>query len=79
MDPDGSGQSNLTNNPSWDNYPRWSNDGSKIFFSSDRDGKQQIFAMDPDGYGQSNISVTSGDDPSLIEHDWAKDKFGILR
>jgi Tol biopolymer transport system component len=79
MDPDGSGQSNLTNNPSWDNYPRWSNDGSKIFFSSDRDGKQQIFAMDPDGHGQSNISVTSGDDPSLIEHDWAKDKFGILR
>jgi hypothetical protein len=38
---DGSGQKNLTNNPAWDFYPRWTADGKIIFFS-DRDSKVKL-------------------------------------
>src|SRR6516162_9043680 len=38
---DGSGQKNLTNNPAWDIYPRWTADGKIIFFS-DRDSKVKL-------------------------------------
>ena len=53
MGPDGSNQTNLTNNPANDYYPVWSADGSQIVFSSDReiDGSigQHLFIMNADG------------------------------
>ena len=36
--PDGSGQTRLTNNPANDQNPGWSPDGNRIAFGSDRDG-----------------------------------------
>lgn len=41
-DPDGRGQVNLTKNPAWDFYPRWSPDGKRIVFFSDRDSEARI-------------------------------------
>ncbi len=38
MNPDGSGQTNLTNNSTVDVNPAWSPDGTKIAFASERDG-----------------------------------------
>ena len=38
MNADGSGQTRLTNIPGFDGEPVWSPDGSRIAFSSDRDG-----------------------------------------
>jgi TolB protein len=54
MNPDGSGQTNLTNHPTDDFDPAWSRDGSQLAFASDRDRTPQdqnshIYVMDADG------------------------------
>jgi Tol biopolymer transport system component len=42
MNADGSKQTNLTKNPAWDMFPRWSPDGSKIVFYSDRESDRKL-------------------------------------
>jgi len=39
----------MTNSPKRDYFPRWSPDGKKIAFLSDRDGKTQIWIINPFG------------------------------
>jgi Tol biopolymer transport system component len=58
MNADGTGVTNITNDPAGDIYPAWSPDGSKIAFSSGRSGHYEIYTMNPDG---TNVfQVTSG-------------------
>jgi Tol biopolymer transport system component len=45
MNPDGSGQRNLTDHPSWDWMPGWSPDGTQVTFTSGRDGDEDIYAL----------------------------------
>ncbi|MBA3733797.1 MAG: PD40 domain-containing protein [Actinobacteria bacterium] len=55
MNPDGTGQPRLTNDPGNDTSPAWSADGSTILFTTDRDGvgaDRKIFVMNPDGTGR---------------------------
>ena len=56
MNPDGSGQTNLTNNGANDFYPAWSADGTKIAFTATRDGNYEIYVMNADGSGQTNLT-----------------------
>jgi Tol biopolymer transport system component len=49
MNPDGSGQTRLTNNPALDYTPAWSPDGTKITFSTNRDGNEEIYVMNANG------------------------------
>lgn len=49
MDADGSGQTNLTMDPSDDNEPWWSPDGERIAFVSLRDGSVNIHIMNAQG------------------------------
>ncbi|MBK9924709.1 MAG: PD40 domain-containing protein [Anaerolineales bacterium] len=49
MHADGSGLTNITDNPAQDVSPSWSPDGKRIAFESDRNGFRQIFLMDVDG------------------------------
>src|SRR3972149_1032975 len=49
MNPDGTGQTNLTHQPASDCCPAWSADGRKIAFVSDRPGDFDIFVMNADG------------------------------
>jgi uncharacterized repeat protein (TIGR03803 family) len=56
MNADGSGVTNLTNNPSQDDNPAWSPDGTRIAFDSDRSGSTEIFLMNADGSGATSLT-----------------------
>ncbi|MGI8794211.1 MAG: hypothetical protein ACR2H3_13730 [Acidimicrobiales bacterium] len=63
MNPDGSGKQQLTSQPaaSRDETPRFSPDGSKIVFISNRDDRSfDIFVMNADGSGQTNLTNSAG-------------------
>ena len=49
MNADGTGQTQLTTDPTSDTRPEWSPDGTKIAFQSNRTGLSQIYVMDTDG------------------------------
>ncbi len=49
MNPDGTGQINLTRHPAYDSHPAWSPTGEKILFTSNRDGISDLFVMNADG------------------------------
>lgn len=46
---DGSGLTNITNNPAHDSNPFWSPDGKRIAFESDRNGTQGVYLVNADG------------------------------
>ena len=56
MDLNGSNQTRLTNNPAYDDQPRWSPDGNKIVFMSDRNGNFEVYSMNADGSSQTRLT-----------------------
>src|SRR6266508_1707215 len=69
MNTDGSGQTNLTNDPADDDYfPDWSPNGAKIafarypFFAGLAGGDAEIYSMSADGSGQTNLTNNPADD-----------------
>ena len=72
MNPDGSGQTRLTNNPAIDFDAILSRDGRKIAFFSDRN-PSGIYVMNVDGSGLIQVPHTSYDDrPSSFSPDGQK-------
>lgn len=61
MHADGSGLTNLTNNPAHDVNPFWSPDGKHIAFMSDRAGFMGIFVMNADGSGVIQLTEDESD------------------
>ncbi len=59
MNPDGSGQVNLTQHPAADYHPAWSPNGKQILFSSDRDGIFDLYLMDADGTNVRKVFASS--------------------
>ncbi|MGI8542839.1 MAG: hypothetical protein ACR2MD_05090 [Aridibacter sp.] len=55
---DGSNWRNLTNDKFRDRTPRWSPDGKKIAFTSDRSGKYQIWMINADGSNLRQITFS---------------------
>jgi Tol biopolymer transport system component len=59
---DGKTATNLSNNGSNDRDPSWSPDGTKIVFSSDRNGSPDLYTMNADGTG----AILALGTPSII-------------
>jgi len=62
MNPDGSSQTRLTNNPAEDREPFLSPDGTKIVFASNRDGSFEIYSMNIDGSNQTRLTSNANND-----------------
>jgi len=56
MDEDGENEQQLTKSEFLDQNPEWSPDGTRIVFTSNRDGNQEIYVMDADGKNQSRLT-----------------------
>ncbi|HWN11639.1 MAG TPA: DUF5050 domain-containing protein [Pyrinomonadaceae bacterium] len=79
MSPDGSSLARLTSNDFNDEHPRWSPDGTKILFQSDRDnpetGNADVYAMSTDGSGQTRLTTDDTDDSAAV---WSPDGSKIM-
>ncbi|PYS21235.1 MAG: hypothetical protein DMF72_18040 [Acidobacteria bacterium] len=66
MNADGSGVTRVTYSGANDDYPRWSPNGTKILFQSDRDhsdtGYMDIYVMNSDGSGVTRLTTDANDD-----------------
>ena len=71
MNPDGSGQRNITNNPKQDSAPAWSPDGKKIAFGSTRAVSDEIFVMNADG--SDPVNITNNAAASDVDPAWSPD------
>jgi TolB protein len=71
MNADGTSPRDLTpNTPEFDGDPAWSPGGSRIAFTSRRDGNKEIYLMNPDGTGLLNITNNRADD---FDPTWSPD------
>src|SRR5439155_3052568 len=68
---DGTGLRQLTDDIYKDRTPRWSPDGKRIAFYSDRSGRYEIWLISPDGSRLEQHTYTSG--PNPIYPAWSPD------
>ncbi|MFY9820262.1 MAG: hypothetical protein WAM82_02705, partial [Thermoanaerobaculia bacterium] len=61
VQPDGSGQRQLTNDPAKDRIPQWLPGGSRLLFYSDRGGRYGAWTIDSDGRDLRPLSQGGGE------------------
>lgn len=61
INPDGSARARLTSTAN-ENTPRYSSDGSRILFNSNRDGNGEVYVMNADGSNETNLSLNPAND-----------------
>lgn len=64
MNSDGTNQTNITNNGANNSSPNYSPDGSKIIFSTNRDGNNEIYRMNADGSNPMRLTNNAASDTS---------------
>ena len=62
---DGSNWRDLTNDKFFDRYPRWSPDGKRIAFTSDRSGRYEIWLLDADSASFRQLTFEGTGDTSF--------------
>jgi Tol biopolymer transport system component len=67
----------LSRGIAFDTQPRFSPDGRRIAFVSDRDGSENVWLMDVDGDGQPQ-RLTQGEDTVFVSPEWTPDGKGIV-
>ena len=70
LNADGSNDVALTHGDANDTHPRWSPDGKRIAFLSDRGGKNAVFVVNTDG---TNESPVTNEPAPVREFDWTPD------
>jgi Tol biopolymer transport system component len=66
----GAGLRRLTDDPASDEFPKWSPDGRRVAFSSNRTGRYQIHVMASDG---SDVRQVTHSEADAIEEGWFPD------
>ena len=61
----------ITSGPGFDSQPRWSPDGKRIVFLSDRSGAENVWLMDPDG--TKSKALTKGTNNLYASPEWTPD------
>ena len=74
MDIDGTNVKRLTNSPANEIEPKWSPDGTRIVFCSDRSGDWDLYIMNADG---SNVEkLTNTPEPEWCS-DWTAFSYAV--
>ena len=68
---DGTGYRQITDDAFRDRGPKWSPDGSKLAFYSDRSGRYETWTIHPDGSGLTQLTKATG--PARTEVTWSPD------
>jgi len=61
----------ITHGPAFDSQPRFSPDGTRVVFLSDRDGGENVWTIEPDGTGARQVS--KGDNALYASPEWTPD------
>lgn len=64
INPDGTNQTNITNNAAGNSEPDYSPDGSNIIFTTNRDGNYEIYRMNADGSNPVRLTSDAAQDNS---------------
>jgi len=75
MNPDGSGQVQITHGAANHDTPAWSPDGRKIAYVSDRSRHSVIYTINPDGTGEERVT---DDKHEYIHPSWSPDSGRII-
>jgi dipeptidyl aminopeptidase/acylaminoacyl peptidase len=75
MDQDGTRQKRLTEDPASESHPRWTPEGDRIAFVSDKGGNKEIYVMNSDGKLQRNLTNNTSQDSSP---GWSPDGTSIV-
>jgi Tol biopolymer transport system component len=66
----------ITDGPTWDSHPRFSPDGKRIVFVSDRTGAENLWIADVDG--KNSRAITRGDRAWYVTPAWTLDGAAIV-
>jgi Tol biopolymer transport system component/imidazolonepropionase-like amidohydrolase len=71
MPASGGAAARLTSGPAFDSQPRYSPDGKRIVFLSDRSGAENVWLMNADG--SATKALTKGETSLFVSPDWTPD------